>query len=315
MIDLRRPASGVIAVVCALMPMFFPGGVKSQEVGFRPSPLCAAIASGDVSRSTQLVEQGEDVNASHGCALLAAAQRGQLELVRLMLERKADPNQRVPEELIVIMGASTPLQAAVISRKPQMVQLLLEGGADPRNDIEAFRVVLNFSDVEMAEMLLRHGANANMTTPAREYEYASVEIGPRESRQVRVPRRDLEPDRIDNTAKRFQCGISLGSQGSLLYLAVGGGRDRDRANRIVKLLIDGGADSNARTLNGSTALMRAASQHNHTAMRMLIDAGADIKVTDRCGRTAEDYADLYPLHGRAKFAPQTKEMLQEHQRK
>jgi ankyrin repeat protein len=272
--------------------------------------------SGNLDRAAQLIRQGGDVNAGSGCALIAAAQRGHTDLVRLLLEYKADPNRRASGDLPVIFGASTPLEAAVTSRKAQTVQALLEGGASPRSDFEAFEVVLNFSDVEMAELLLRHGANANMTTPALEYEYASVEIGPRESRQVKVPRRDLEPDRIDNTAKRFQCGISLGSQGSLLYLAVGRGRDPDRRSRIVKLLIDHGADPNAKTLNGSTPLMEAAKQHNHRVMTMLLDAGADVKAADRCGRTAEEYADFYPPGlTPSRLAPQTKALLQDRQRK
>ena len=90
---------------------------------------------------------------------------------------------------------------------------------------------------------------------------------------------------------------------------------REGRERIAKQLIERGADPNAKTLNGSTPLMYAASQHNHGVMTMLMDAGADVKATDRCGRTAEDYAVLYPRHQRAHLAPQTKALLQDHQRK
>lgn len=307
MIEIRRPIG--VPVICALMAMSLPGGVNSQAPGvaFRPSPLCEAIATGNVGQATKLVEQGADVNASHGCALFVAAQRGHLELVKLLLERKADLNRHLSGDLPVILGASTPLMAAVVSRKVPMVQMLLEGGASPRNDIEAFEVVLNFSDVEMAELLLRHGANPNMTYPATEdvYTYQG-------ERQVKVPRRDLESDRIDDTAKRWQCKLGVGLGTGLLYLAAGG---PDKLHDIAKLLIDRGADPNARTLNGSTPLMVAASQHNHRVMTMLMDAGADVEARDRCGRTATDYAVLLPHHGRARLAPQTRALLQERQRK
>lgn len=312
MIENRRPI--VARAVCALMAMSLPGGANSQLARdqFRPSPICEAIVSGNVDRAMQLVKQGEDVNAASGCALFAAAGRGQLELVKLLLEHKADPNRRLSGDLTVIVG-TTPLSSAVQSRKVQMVQMLLEGGANPGNDFHAFQVVLNFGDVEIADLLLRQGANANMTYPPEGDVYASLD-----GRQVKVPRSDLEPDQIDNTVKRLQCRVSTLSEGtSLLYLAVGPGSPggADGRERISKMLIDRGADPNAKTLNGSTALMYAASQHNHGVMTMLMDAGADVKATDRCGRSAEDYAVLYPRHQRANLAPQTKALLQERQRK
>jgi uncharacterized protein len=310
--DIRRPIG--VPLVCALIAMSLSSSASSQVARdeFRPSLLCQAIVSGNVERAMQLVKQGEDVNAASGCALVAAAGRGQLELVKLLLDHKADPNRRLSGDLTVIVG-TTPLSSAVQSRKVQMVQMLLEGGANPGNDFHAFQVVLNFGDVEMAELLLRHGANANMAYPAEADVYASPG-----DRQVKVPRSDLEPDRIDNTVKRLECRVSTLSEGTrLLYLAVGPGSPggRDGRERIAKLLIDRGADPNAKTLNGSTPLMYAASQHNHGVMTMLMDAGADVKATDRCGRTAEDYAVLYPRHQRANLAPQTKALLQERQRK
>jgi ankyrin repeat protein len=314
MIDIRHPIG--VPVIWVLMAMYLPGDANSQLARnqFRPSPICEAIVSGNVDRAMQLVKQGEDVNAASGCALFAAAGRGQLELVKLLLDHKADPNRRLSGDLTVIVG-TTPLSSAVQSRKVQMVQMLLEGGANPRNDLDAFQVVINFGDVEMAELLLRHGANANMTYPLKGDVTVYQPVSERESRGITVPRRDLEPDRIDDTLKRFQCRISEGE--SLLYSTVRSGSPGtgDGRDRIAKLLIDHGADPNARALNGSTPLMMAASQHNHRVMTMLMDARADVKATDRCGRTAEDYAVLYPKHQRAPLAPQTKALLQDRQRK
>ena len=227
MIEIRLPIG--VPVICALMAMSLQGCANVQLGGdqFRPGPVCEAIVSGNVDRAMQLVKQGEDVNAGSGCALFAGAQRGQLELVKLLLDHKADPNMRVTGDLTVIMGASTPLQAAVTSRKVQMVQMLLERGANPRDDFYAFQAVLGLRNTEMAELFLRHGANANMTYPRGGNVYASKELTPTHSQQVTVPRRDLEPDRIDNTVKRLQCRISTLSGGaSLLYLAAGPGPDR-----------------------------------------------------------------------------------------
>jgi ankyrin repeat protein len=188
-----------------------------------------------------------------------------------------------------------------------MVQVLLERGANPRNDFQAFWVVLNFSDVEMAELLLRHGANANMAAPVEGTIYAF-----RDNQMVEVPRRDLEPDRIDDTVKRLQCRIYEGQ--SLIYLAAEGSRGKpDNHDQIVKLLIGYGANPNAKALDGSTPLMRAVLRHNHRVMTMLMDAGADVDATDRCGRTVADYAVLNPQL--AHMAPETRALLQVRRRK
>ena len=53
--------------------------------------------------------------------------------------------------------------------------------------------------------------------------------------------------------------------------------------RMMKLLIDGGANVNARNTLDSTALMYAAT--NLTKTRLLLDAGADVKVTGKHGAT------------------------------
>ncbi len=310
-------------VVCALIALSLQGCANAQADAHRsrPSPVCEAIVAGKMERATKLVEQGADVNADRGCALIAAAARDELKLVQLLLDHGANPNRIVSGDAAEIMGSSAPLVAAVQSRDTQMVRLLLERGADPRDNFEAFEIVLNFSNVEMAELLLCHGANANMTQRRQRNVYASVEVTPNNWQQVIVPPRDLEPDRIDETAKRFQCSMGDSSE-SLLYLAAGGsggpggvgGPEAHSLDRIVELLLAHGADPNARTTNGSTPLMFAASQHNHGVMTLLIDAGADVKATDRCGHTALDYADQYPRNRRAPLSPQTKALLQERQR-
>lgn len=307
MMEIRRLM--VAHAVCVLVAMYLLGCAAT-----RMTSLCEAIVAGNVDRAIQIVKQGADVNAGSGCALFAAASRGQMQLVKLLLEHEADPNRSVSGDLAVIMGASTPLEAAAISRKVEMVQILLENGANPRNDFKVFFVVLNFGDVEMAELLLRYGADPNMASPSEEDVYAYEQLTTTHSQQVIVPPRDLEPDRIDDTAKRFQCDMS--GPESLLYTAIypGSAETQGGLDSIVEMLLARGADPNVRTINGASPLMFAASQQNHRVITMLMQAGADVSAADRCGRTAEDYADLYPHHQRANLAPQTKALLQEHQR-
>lgn len=276
-----------VAGVVMTTSLFICANPNASAEQFRPSPLCEAIVSENMGLATQMVEQGADVNASYGCALMAAAQRAQLQLVKLLFDRGAKPNLERSGDLTVFMGGSTPLEAAVQSRNVEVVRLLLERGSNPRDDFDAFSVALNFGDVEMAELLLRHGANPNMRSLAAVDVYAFPD-----KRMVKVAPRDLESDRIGDTVQRLQCTLTGGN--SLLHAATEPGQPGGEGRRqIAKLLLERGADPNATTVNGSTPLMNAAQGDYLSVISMLIKSGADLTAKDRCGRTAEDYA-RYP---------------------
>jgi ankyrin repeat protein len=61
---------------------------------------------------------------------------------------------------------------------------------------------------------------------------------------------------------------------------------------IAKGLIDRGADVNAKSKDGVTPLMVAASHNNPPMIGVLIDAGADVSAKDNQGQTAADVAKL-----------------------
>jgi ankyrin repeat protein len=243
------------------------------------TPLCAAIIAGDLNRATELVNRGTGINADEGCALKGAAERGYLDLVTLLLDHGADPTRRTTRDRPERGG--TLLEFAVQSRDVRVVRLLLERGVDARDDYMALRVAVNFGEAAIADALLQHGANPNMSDPTREV-FAMMKSG-NLGQQVSVPERDLQPDRIDATARRFQCTLS---GGAVLDYAVG----MNREDEIVRLLLKHGANPNVRTLNGTTPLMTAARRGSTTLVSMLLDAGADPSAIDRCGQTAVDYA-------------------------
>lgn len=245
--------------------------------------------AGETDRATELIDKGADVNAEFGCALVAAASRAQVEVVERLLDHGADPNHRVSGDLTAYFGGSTPLQSAIQSRDARVVELLLDRGAEAAVDYEAFEIVINFGDVAMAETLLRHGADPNVLPPA------DLPVFARDG-QVLVEPRDLQPDRIDRTARQYDCMLSVGGSDGLLHWALFGfgvGEPEDKI-QIAKLLLANGADPDARTINGATPLMEAARVHDHALITMLIDAGADAGAADRCGRTPEDYAAILP---------------------
>lgn len=58
---------------------------------------------------------------------------------------------------------------------------------------------------------------------------------------------------------------------------------------LVKLLIEAGADVNARTNEGDVPLLVAISNHSKRISKFLIEAGADVNIKNRCGNSPSDY--------------------------
>jgi ankyrin repeat protein len=91
-------------------------------------------------------------------ALVLAADRGQLDVVRSLLDAGADPNE--PEERNAPHGRA--LYSAVYNRHFEVAKLLLERGANPNQEVEssadAPSIAIMNSDTRMIELLVAHGA-------------------------------------------------------------------------------------------------------------------------------------------------------------
>jgi ankyrin repeat protein len=111
-----------------------------------------ALLDLDPSLVNQSSEDGSGTPLAH------AAGRGHLEVVRLLLERGADPN--VPEEGNAPHGRA--LYASVYNRHVDVARLLLEHGANPNQEVEssadAPSIAIMNSDSKMIELLASYGA-------------------------------------------------------------------------------------------------------------------------------------------------------------
>ncbi len=70
---------------------------------------------------------------------------------------------------------------------------------------------------------------------------------------------------------------------ALIYATEKGGY---RRNEIIQLLLDRGADINAKDKDGRTALMEAVWQENEEIVQLLLNSGADVNAKDKWGGTA-----------------------------
>jgi ankyrin repeat protein len=134
------------------------GADIEQTSGNHTSPLVIALLNGQVEMATELLARGTSPNAAddyHRAALFAAIElrnrnrgtllfgdhRDPLDLIRLLLEKRADPNLRTDTTPVhgwmqldaswVNFDGQTPFIRAALSGDIEVMRLLLASGADP----------------------------------------------------------------------------------------------------------------------------------------------------------------------------------------
>src|SRR5215217_1731384 len=167
---------------------------------------------------------------------------GVRRVVELLLDAGADPNETVDNEY----GAMPVLYgAAGVAHDPETTRLLLDRGADP-DDGESVYHAVEAQDTTCLEILLDRGATVRGTN--------ALGNAIRRPPFVRVllERGDLRPS--DPELRH-----------ALLWA---------REDEVAALLIEHGADLEARDRDGLTAYSRAARLGDHSMMALLAEAGA-----------------------------------------
>jgi ankyrin repeat protein len=241
----------------------YPGAVNLKGPGGAP-PLMYAALYGDAAVVRQLIDSGANANASNdvgATALMWAIDDP--DKVLLLLEHGADPNATSAEN-------QTPLTIALANKaSAAVVNLLLEHGANV--DVKSYRgrnpFVAAGGDEALLRTLLQHGVDGTRLSAGLS---RALDAGCEACIQLLIK------------------SVSKPALNSGLFQAAGG-----RDARTLKMLLDRGADAKfADSGLGLTTLMYAAISEGAPLenSKTLIERGAEVNAKTADGTTALDFA-------------------------
>ena len=271
--------------------------------------ICTAAWFGDLNRVRELCDQdlslanrASEVVSYYACSgtpLRNAAAGGHIEIVRLLLERGADPN--LPEEGIAPRGHA--LHSAVVRGHIEIVKLLLAHGAHPNVEIESSADTLSAAmssagystkpNHEMVELLCSHGAARGVHLLA----YSGVVLTAAAVFAAN-PALANDPDALANAAgegKDAFVRLMLRYQPDLpRRVEFPGWSVGAKTRELNELLFQHGMNANAADWLGITTLHHLAGQGDVEKAGWFLDHGADLHARD------EDLCST-PLGWAAKF--------------
>lgn len=231
-----------------------------EQRNARVHELVEACGRGDLAAAESLLAAESDLartQDSHGStALHAAAAHGHLAVVELLLRAGANPNARDTGD------NASPLHFAAGAGHGHVVRALLDAGADVHgygdlheSEVIGWATVLGpprEPPLDTLSVLLTRGAQHHI--------FSAIAVG-----DVELIRKlaETNPETLDRRMSRFEHGQSP------LHFAIG-----RRRHDIVELLIDLGADLEARDSLGRTPLEAAMLHGDQESMRRLHAAGA-----------------------------------------
>jgi ankyrin repeat protein/AraC-like DNA-binding protein len=246
--------------------------------------LATAATDGDMGLAQMLIERGADPEFNHGAAIVEAARNGLVDMLHLLLDSREEFESDVLEAAftaateienrdikallfgpLLEMGLEGPTidaQLAYTVREGDeaapLVQILLEGGADPNhNNGEPVVEAINNGHDRLLDMMLG----------AEELEEEVKELSQATLVNAIGAAWQLEPeDRLEILGKIFDIEIDACPElDAYLNMAV---NEEQPENALVELLLENGADP---TANQCQTLLQASVRYNHTILSMLLD--------------------------------------------
>ncbi|EPS39981.1 hypothetical protein H072_6288 [Dactylellina haptotyla CBS 200.50] len=243
-------------------------------------------------------------NSDKERALHTAAGKGNLELIEFLLKNGAQINGKGRD-------GSTILHISTKRGDDDIVRLLLQHGAavDAQTDRHetALHLAAHHRRTGVARLLIQHGADVHQVTyntktalwiaaesGAEDVASALLQAGADPNAATSVAetvlfvaaakgREKIVKMLLENGAKESIGLRSLTRLNTPLFAAIENANDH---SAVVKLLLDAGADVNVKDKDGKTALFEAARRGHDEIVKLLLDAKVEVNSTDKDGRSA-----------------------------
>lgn len=242
-----------------------------------------AASEGSLEIIKSLVEHGATVNARRqdGCtALYIAVVRGHKEIVAYLISKQADVNT-------VNIRGNTPL---IHSKSPEITLLLLESGAIATIDLlslqpevgNALHRATREGELEIVKLLIQRGANINIEN-LQDLTALDLAVINKNTEIVKfLISQNADVNRVNTR------GVT-----PLIY---------SNSLEITRLLLEAGATATINHVSDrGSALHRAAPMGDLKMIKFLIQHGANIHIESLQGLTALDLAVMYGITNVVKF--------------
>ena len=272
--------------------------------------LNTVIDMGQIQLVSKVLDQGAEIDViSLGSAPLhRAVIKGDLELIKTLIERKADVNIRNED-------GNAPLHSAARRANIQVLRLLLSSGAavdvqDNRKETPLHKAASR-GLTEVVVLLREYGSDTEIRNSDSAVPLLNAVSGGREA-AVRLLLKYTTREDLQNTESAFLHAAVRAKNSTIVALLVDAVLDvnmKDKHGRtafsyigskcdrsVCEALLDKGANVNARDEDGATLLHKSATADDLDTMQLLLDRGADVDSLTNDSDTVLHYAVAHGGH-------------------
>jgi ankyrin repeat protein len=249
-----------------------------------------------------LFDHGAKFTRNNRLVLFASIAEGHTDLTKFLVSKGAPVDVRIG----LINGGWTPAELAIKYGKPDIYDALMAAGAESVPDDEALQIryvqAASGADLEQFLAVKSDGASANRadtsgTTPLIAAIDMPIYLPAKESiiRMLLADGADANTNVMAGESTLSKSPLHRFVSMNKLTMSDESDEVRNRAERVMRMLLKAGAKVSSRDKFDATPLHIAAASDNLRAAEILIEEGAKVMAKDFEGKTPLDYAESGPM--------------------